>query len=161
MTNKINFTKLVPTDKMQGEDQQETSELKLLLQDAIRYLGSFKWCLQVMESYFGIGVDSVVAVFLFRILPSSPDVDEWIWVIVGDLPPGYITTEDSPNPATALDSYIGAMTRWVEAVRAGRPLDDLIPVNAPPTQEYADQLESRLQFLDEEILEDYQDDLKE
>lgn len=59
----------------------------------------------------------------------------WIWVIVGDLPPAYITTENNANPACALDGYITEMKEWVEAVRMGKPTSERIPVNAPPTFE--------------------------
>jgi len=36
---------------------------------------------------------------------------------------------------------------------------DLYPVNVPPTLEWAEQLEGRVRFLEEEILKDYMDDL--
>jgi hypothetical protein len=42
-----------------------------------------------------------VVVFLFEIIPSREDVDDKVWLIVGDLPPAYITAEDAPNPAAA------------------------------------------------------------
>jgi hypothetical protein len=83
-----------------------------------------------------------------------------VWVIVGDVPPAYITVEDAPNPATALDAYIGAMQEWVDAARAGGSVADLIPVNVPPTVENAERLGRRLQFIDEEILSQYADDLE-
>jgi hypothetical protein len=35
----------------------------------------------------------------------------------------------------------------------------VIPVNAPSTIEYAEMLESRLEFLESEILSDYDEDL--
>jgi hypothetical protein len=82
-------------------------------------------------------------------------------VVVGDLPPAYIAVDDAPNPACALDSYIGAMEDWVDSVKAGRPVDHLIPVNIAPTAENAAKLASRLKFLDEEILSFYADDLSE
>jgi hypothetical protein len=131
-----------------------------MLKEATDYLDSFKWCRQIVESYVGIAVPGVVAVFLSRIIPNQPDVDEWLWLIVGDLPPAYITTEDAPNPATALDAYIGAMEKWVDAARSGKPVDGLIPVNVPPTKEYADMLAKRLRLLDAEILSHYKEDLK-
>jgi hypothetical protein len=103
----------------------------------------------------------VVSVFLFRIRPTKEETDEWIWIVIGDLPSAYITAEDAPNPASALDGYIGAMEEWVEAASTGKPTTDLIPVNVPPTPENAKRLESRLQFLDREILSRYADDLKD
>lgn len=144
---------------MKGDDEEETAELHEMLADATNYLKSFPWVREIKAAYWGIGVPKIVGVFLFEIDPSREDVDDKIWVIVDDLPPAYITAEDSPNPAAALDAYIGAMEQWVEAAKAGRSVENLIPVDVPPTLENAARLESRLRFLDKEILSKYSDDL--
>jgi len=52
-----------------------------------------------------------------------------------------------------------AMQDWVEAAKAGRSVENLIPINVPPTPENAARIESRLRFLDKEILSKYADDL--
>ena len=80
---------------------------------------------------------------------------------MGDLPPAYLTTEDCPNPAAALDGYIGAMMEWVHAAQNGESVADLIPVNVPATKENGDMLKTRLNFLDDRILKDYHNDLKQ
>lgn len=160
MDIKLDMTKVSPADTMKGEDDEETALLKKMLQEASDYICSFAWCAGIKESYLGIGIGGVIGVFLFKIRPSREEVDEWLWVIVGDLPSAYITIEESPNPACALDSYIGAMTKWVDAVKAGETVNELIPVNVPPTLEYAKMLESRLEFLDKEVLAYYSNDLK-
>ena len=46
------------------------------------------------------------------------------------------------------------MTLWVDAVRRGVSLDDIIPVNAPPSRVNVDDLASRLDFLQNEILDE-------
>jgi len=51
-----------------------------------------------------------------------------------------------------LQGYIEEMSAWVEAVRKGELVDDLIPVNAAPTKENASALFTRLRFLEREIL---------
>ena len=123
------------------------------------YLEYFDWCLEISESYVGILNPGIVGIFLFKIVPDER-ADDLVWVVVGDLPPAYLTVDICPNSATALDGYIGAMEEWVEAAAAGKSVDGLIPVNVPPTKEYAEMLGSRLKFLDEEILSEYEDDLK-
>jgi hypothetical protein len=155
----VDLSKVVPTTQMKGETDEESIELQKMLAEASEYLNAFPWCSEIRQSYLGIGFPGVVSVFLFRILPARDDVDEWIWVVSGDLPFAYITAEDAPNPASALDGYIGAMQEWVEAAQKGKPTDNLIPVNVAPTPENAKRLESRLQFLDREILSRYPDDL--
>lgn len=155
----VDMSKVMPAALMRGEDRGETARLKEMLEEASRYIKSFPWCRGVEAAHLGIGVPGVVAVFLFDIVPSSEEVDDKVWVVVGDVPPAYITAEDSPNPATALDSYIGAMEEWVKAAKAGRSVENLIPVNVAPTAENAGRLESRLRFLDKEILSAYAADL--
>lgn len=155
----VDMSKVVPAESIKGGDGDETKGLHEFLQEAQAYISSFSWVAGVKRAYFGLGIAKIVGVFLFEITPSRDDVDEKIWVIVGDLPPAYITVEDAPNPATALDEYIGAMQSWVEAAKAGQPIDGLIPVNVPPSPENGARLESRLQFLDTEILSGYAADL--
>jgi hypothetical protein len=157
---RVDMSKVTPAAQMRGEDAEETAGLRELLEEATAYLKRLRWHRGIREAYFGLGVARIVGVFLFEVVPARPEVDDTVWVVVGDLPPAYITTEESPNPATALDAYIGAMEEWVAAARAGRSVEGLIPVNVPPTSEDAARLESRLRFLDKEILSNYADDLK-
>ena len=161
MNAHVDMSKVTPAALMRGEDAEETAGLKELLDEAAAYLNRFDWHRGLKEAYLGIGIAKILGVFLLEIVPASEEVDDKVWVVVGDLPPAYITTEEAPNPATALDAYIGAMEEWVEAAREGRSVEGLIPVNVPPTAENADSLESRLHFLDKEILSQYEEDLKE
>jgi len=161
MNVKVNLSKVTPIAKMYGESKKETSGLYQMAEEASDYLKKFNWHNGIIESYLGIGIPNIIGVFLFKVKPAKPEVDEWVWVVVGDLPPAYITAEQSPNPAAALDAYIGAMAEWVTAVKAGNSTEKLIPVNAPPTIENAKLLESRLKFLDNKILAYYREDLKE
>lgn len=146
-------------DEYEWDDADERNRVWRMLEFARAYLVDFEWCSRTIREYVGLAVGDVIAIFLFEIEPAREDVDDWVWVIVGDLPPAYITTDDAPNPAAALDAYIGAMEEWVAAVEDGRPVEGLIPVNAPPTMESAQMLKSRLRFLDEQVLSAYEDDL--
>lgn len=143
-------------DSSPKSDEPEVPDYLL---EARSFLRFFKWCKEIREEYVGIFIDGVVGVFLFRITPSRADVDEWIWVIVGDIPPAYLTCESCPNPATALDGYIGAMSEWVEAADVGASVAKLIPVNVPATRENAKMLRKRLAFLNDRVLDKYRQDL--
>lgn len=154
------MSKVTMVEHLEGETEEETRDLAKLAKTAKAYLASFRWCGGIKEEYAGLTIPGIVGVFLFRIVPGSPDTDEWLWVVVGDLPPAYITLDSSPNPATGLDAYIGAMREWVDAVKNNLPTEELIPVNTPATIQYAEMLESRLDFLESEVLSDYSEDLK-
>ena len=83
-------------------------------------------------------------------------------VVVGDLPPAYFPAHEARTPAAILELYIEEMQLWVDAVKAGRPLHDLIPVetkdgSAPldGDPKLAQILENRLRFLAAEILPEF------
>jgi hypothetical protein len=48
-----------------------------------------------------------------------------------------------------LESYIYEMSKWVTLAKRGRKSEQVIPVNAPATPEYAEMLEGRLKILRE------------
>jgi hypothetical protein len=143
-----------------GSQDVDASVLRQMHADARSFVESFSWCAVVLDDYVGMIYPGIVAVFLFRIQPAREGVDEWVWAIIGDLPPAYITCEESPNPATALDAYIGAMEEWVAAVERDASVEGLIPVNVEPTKENAERLRARLTFLDDKILSGFEEDLK-
>lgn len=145
--NGADLATVVPIAEMKGENEEETLGLKRLFEEAHGFLSAFDWCRSIEDSYFGFGYAGIVAVFLFRISPVRSDVDDWLWVVVGDLPPAYLVTEGNLTPDLALDGYIDEMTRWVRAAKEERSVEDLIPVNVLPTLESADALERRLGAL--------------
>lgn len=155
----VDYTKLTPIDAMSGEDEEETGLLWDLYREAKWFMESFTWHGKIEKAYFGLGVGRVVGVFLFELIPARQDVDRLLWVVVGDIPLAYLVTDHAPNAACALEGYIELMREWVVAAKAGEPVDKLIPVNVAPTKEWAEDLEGRLDFLEQNILSEYQDDL--
>jgi hypothetical protein len=143
---------VVPVSETAGEDEAETTQLRAMETLARGFLGSFDWCREIREFYFGAGVGDVIAIFLARIAPSRPDVDEFLWVVVGDVPPAYLVTDDSPTPKDALEGYIEEMRKWVTLAAQGESSPDVIPVNVPATPEWAETLGSRLDFIESRII---------
>jgi hypothetical protein len=156
----LDYSKVEEWTKYIGTHSDDSEEMVHMYQEARKYLEFYDWCSEICESYVGILYLGIVAVFLFKITPARKVVDEWIWVIVGDIPPAYITTDECQNPATALDGYVGAMLEWVDAARDGRSVAKLIPVNVPATKENGDMLKIRLDFINTRILKGYHEDLK-
>jgi hypothetical protein len=113
----------------------------------LEYLRAFAWRQSVEERYFGAGIGGIVAILLFGIVPDRARVDEWLWVVVGDLPSAYLVTDDCKLPSEALEGYIAEMRKWVRLAKAGRTSPAVIPVNVPATAEWAKELEGRLSFL--------------
>jgi hypothetical protein len=92
-------------------------------------------------------VTGVVEVFLAEAEPARADVDPEVWVVVGDLPPLYLVTDEIATPGEALAAYIEHRRAWVEAVRGNHSVADLAPVDVEPTREWADALDARLRVL--------------
>lgn len=134
---------------------------KAMYQRARRFLESFAWCGGIEEAYVGIVQSGIVCVFLFKIRPARPEVDEWLWVVVGDLPSAYLVCDDNPNPALALQGYIHEMSKWVDAVEKGEPVDDLIPTRVDATPKYAQMLKIRLEIIEEYLMGEFGEVLKD
>lgn len=131
------------------------------LDKAKEYLADFRWVSSIEEEYLGGFFPEIASVFLFKISPKLVGVDDFVWVIVGEVPSAYITVENSPNPACALDGYIGAVDEWAQAVSRSEKTDDLIPLNELETHENALILKRRLSYLRDEILPDCRGSLEE
>jgi hypothetical protein len=140
-------SELVLTQDIEGDDEQDAVLLRRMSEDAKDHISSFSWCSEIRNSYFGGGVGGIFAVFLFHIRSSRPNVEPWIWIVVGDIPPAYLPISDCKSPREVFKTYIRGMTKWIEFAREGRsgtPEDGVPPVNLPATPEWADRLSQRL-----------------
>ncbi|CDX57029.1 conserved hypothetical protein [Mesorhizobium plurifarium] len=140
-------TRLPPADVSTGDDDLDSARV-----EARQYLEFYNWVLSVKGEYFGYGAEGIIYIFLFEIEPGRPEVNRWIWAIVGDVPPAFLPADDAATPFEVLDGYIGALEEWVEAAREGKSVAELISVNVDATLANAEMLAGRLKFLDERIL---------
>ncbi len=137
----------VPIEAIQGDDEQDTNLLKTMAAEALAYLESFAWCIEIHEQYFGDGVGGVVALFLFRVTIGELAEPEWVWVIVGDIPSAYLEFEGFPGPRAALLRYIEGVEEWLAASPEERESGDLIPIEVPPDRELNEALAGRMRTL--------------
>lgn len=148
---------VVPLSELQEDDPEEAQMLLSMASDAKSYLSAFEWCQSIKGVYFGAGIGRVIAIFLLKIVPSSDEVEDWLWVVVGDLPSAYLVTDQGKTPAQALELYIDEMRRWTRLARLGQASVDVIPVNAPAMPEWAEKLDSRLSFLENRVLRNFKE----
>jgi len=137
------------------EEEDDSAFLREAYEEAHQYVSWQPWCRGVREEHLGFTIPGVVAVFLVRIWPADPAVDESLWVVVGDLPTAYLVTDNAPNGIDALDGYCELMDEWVAAVRSGRgraKTAGVFPVEAKATRKNADSLASRVAFLREHVI---------
>jgi hypothetical protein len=152
MTNQLPVSGVIPVAAMRGENEEETERLRRMEAEARAFLTGFKWCGGIREFYFGDGIGGVFAIFLAQIEPWGPEVDEYLWVVVGDLPPAYLVVDDCRTPKAALRGYIGEMRKWVDVAEENGDPANVIPVNVPATPEWAATLRTRLDALEQEII---------
>jgi hypothetical protein len=143
---------IIPISQMIGDDEEETRLLHELSERAQAFLSSFAWCVSISEFYFGDGIGGIFGVFFARIQPARPAIDDFLWVIVGDLPSAYLVTDACKTPSQAMDAYIEEMRKWIALAKKGETSRNVIPVNVPATPEWAKVLEGRLDTLQHEIL---------
>lgn len=146
------------------EDIQD-EELRALVNEAKRFLYRQPWCRTITKGYVAEYFPGILVVCYFEVVPASGSgADEAVWVIVGDLPPAYLDLSVQ-TPKEALEAYIGAMEEWIDCVRRGEPVDEVIPVyyrdsvrEVPPTEAFAEMLASRLKFIEEKLLPELDSD---
>jgi hypothetical protein len=156
MSRVMSWQKFIESEYANPDDKEIGPEY---YERARKYIESYDFCAGIKEAYVAMLYPGIIAMYLFKIENRST-FGEWVWVIVGDIPPAVFSPSVGRTPGMVLDAYLGEMDVWVEAVNEGKPVDKLIPVNAPPTKEYADMLLGRLEFIGERILmEEYKDDL--
>lgn len=149
----MDTSRLIPAARIRN------AEVAQYARDAAAFLASHSWCTAVVSTHLAWAVAGVLGVFLCRLASDRPEVDDTLWVVVGDVPPAYLVCEAAPGWREALTAYVEEMQLWVDAVRNSTSLDDVIPVNVPPTPEYADLLEKRLDFIRAQILDDAADEI--
>lgn len=138
---------------MKSGRQIESTEVHALTSQARSFVEAFTWCERVTECVPGFAVAGVLGVFRVELIPAAGrGADPTVWVVVGDLPPAYLAFEEGDTWQDPLRGYAEEMQLWVDAVRAGDSLEDLIPVNVAPTPEHADLLARRLQFIRERLV---------
>ena len=138
----------IKTSKLEYKEEVET-----LLIEAENYLSGFDWCIKIIDGWLAASFGYILNIFYFRIHPDYRSCqDEFVWIIVGDIPSAYIDVVSAPTAFDALKSYINVMQDWVDNVFNGNSVKYCYPVNVPPTKKYADMLAIRLKLLKEDYL---------
>ena len=152
MTDKSYFIDITPIQEMQGDDQEDTEMLAKMSQDADKFITSHRWCPTISEKYFGFGIGGIVAVFLYHFDSIINQTDDWLWVVVGDLPSVYFVVDAASSPMEALERYCELMEDWADHIMSDNSTEGCYPVKAAPTIENAKLLLSRIEFIRREFL---------
>lgn len=133
------------------EHPEEVAELAAR---ARSYLESMPWCKRVVAGWVDSSWGYILGVFYFKLVPADSGAPEYVWIIVGDIPPAYLDVDCCRTGKDAVGGYLAEMEEWVNRVLCGKPMDEsVIPVNVPPTRKWARELQGRLDLLRRFILE--------
>jgi len=149
---------VVPIGNLKTSEPSDEYSFAALAQEAQQFLRGHAWCKGIRRGFLDIGWEGILGVFYFEIEPVHNGIDDSVWVIVGDIPPAYFSS-DTPNGPSALDAYTREMQRWVDATKRGAKVVELLPVNVPPTEEYASRLAGRLDFIRDRLLCEHKDEI--
>jgi hypothetical protein len=142
----------IDIDKVLIEDLEEQKLFNKMVEEAKDWILKKAWCKKVNSIQYGFGIIGIILAFLCEIVPDNKNVDKLLWIIVGDIPYAYLVTDNTKNGKDAVSIYCDLMDEWVEAVKTNKTIDELIPVNVPPTVEWANNLGTRIRFIRDNIL---------
>ncbi len=149
-----NYFRLATMTEIDLERLTEIDEYKAILElsdKATEFLEDQNWCVKTIRIWYDFGIYDKIGVFLFQIEPLNDTVDEFIWVIVGDLPTVYLD-QSVLTGQEALRTYCELMTDWSENILNGKSVADCYPVNTSATIKNAELLKSRIKFIKRELL---------
>lgn len=141
-----------PDDRTWSDDPEERALLAGALAKCHAYLTSQTWCFSVKRALLAYGVPGVLSVFLVEV-EGKPEVDAWLWCVVGDCPSAYLVLDATDTPAEALELYAGLMEDWANCV-LGEHDDDVYPVEATWTEENARSLLVRIALIRDDLIPD-------
>lgn len=141
----INIDKLTEIEEVQA--------ILSLYYDAKNYIEDFDWCVSTKKCWYDkdYSIHEKIGIFLFEVEPINDTVDDFIWVIVGDLPSVYLDKSVTTGEEV-LKTYCELMQEWADNVKSGKSLNECYPVPVDPTTENADLLSSRISFIQRELL---------
>lgn len=145
MAYPVNYKNISPQIAFYGEIVEAHRQ-------AEAYLLGFKWCVKVKDSFLYYSLDKVFSIFLFEIDNLQSANDNFLWVIVGDIPSMYLDVYGPKSTREVLEDYIRLAENWIATIQAGDPVENCFPFNAEPTIELAQLLQSKVSFMKNTLL---------
>ncbi|SEO66178.1 hypothetical protein SAMN05428947_103311 [Mucilaginibacter sp. OK283] len=133
------------------------SELPGVYRKAEKYLLDFKWCAAINDSFLYYNLGEVFCIFLFEIDNTQSQEDNFLWVIVGDIPSMYLDVYGPDSTVEVLEDYIHLAEDWIAHVKSKQSVDECYPFNAEPTIELAELLEKKVSFMKNTLLNEMED----
>ena len=142
-----NKDQLIDTSNM--IDMREMMYIQKMQETAHEYLLSFEWCLEIINTWYDMGLPDKVGVFLIEITPKK-EADTYVWVVVGDIPSVYIDSSIKSG-SEVINCYVELMEEWIEKVLSNKSVKNCYPIDVPPNHKFANMLKKRINFIKTEL----------
>ena len=146
---------MIEIDKIKdsGDTIEYVDEVISLSVEAQKYLMSFTWCDKILNGWLVKDWGYMLCVFYFEIKPAyGSSADNFVWIVVGDIPPAYIDIESANNELKVLEIYVNLMEEWIGNVKQGKSVKNCFPVTVDPTIKYANMLSSRVKIIKSDFI---------
>ncbi|WP_442589902.1 hypothetical protein ACSBL2_01445 [Pedobacter sp. AW31-3R] len=127
------------------------AEVLSMQKEADRYISDFSWCISVVNSSLYLNLGEKLCIFLYEIDPAK-NADNFVWLIVGDLPSMYLDVYGPKTTIHVLEDYVSLSKDWISNVESGLSVDECYPFDADPTMEMADLLKRRVAIIENSII---------
>jgi len=82
----MDYANLIKIEDLPNSGVEDATGLAELGQEVEDFLVWHQWWGAVRQGYLDYGLYGILALFCFEIDPDSPNADDNLWVIVGDVP---------------------------------------------------------------------------
>jgi hypothetical protein len=128
------------------------SEVTSLIEESKQFLSSYSWCYHIKDGWLFTNLGKVLCVFLYEIDNSHSLEDNFLWVVVGDLPPIYLDTYNVLSNRDALEVYVEIVNDWIYHVETNQSLEKCFPLASDHSSESLQKLKKRTDLLQNAIL---------
>lgn len=81
---------------------------------AREYLVYQSWCRKILEEFFACKIGDDFHIFLFEVESPKEDADRFVWVVCGNVPSLYLTTDCCPTPKDVAETYCDLAEQWCD-----------------------------------------------
>ena len=147
---------MIKLDEIKESINTYADEVLTLSVEARNYLNSFKWCGKILNGWLVKDWGYMLCLFYFEIDPiPESGADNFIWIIVGDVPPAYIDIVSAKNELEALEVYVDLMEEWIDNAKRGKSVKDCFPINVEPSKKYANMLFNRIKIIKNDFIPEF------
>jgi hypothetical protein len=128
------------------------SEVIKMHQKASLYIKGFRWCREVKDSTLYLNLGSTLCVFLVEIDNIASNEDNFLWIMVGDIPSMYLDVYGAKTTIEVLSRYNALAKDWIFNVEHKLSVDDCYPFDTESTIKMAYMLKKRVDFVEKTII---------